>query len=169
MVEAIGAEVIVKRNDEIETSEIGQFEKIILSPGPGLPHEAVGMMNCIEMWHDKRPILGVCLGMQALATYFGDRLVNQKKVTHGMQIDVHQMNESNLLKNLPETFPVGLYHSWAIECSEDSPFVVTSKSVNGVVMSFEHKKLPLYGVQFHPESILTPDGRIVLQNFLDLK
>lgn len=168
MVEALGAEVIVRRNDKITTEEIGQFDKIILSPGPGLPHEAVGMMNCIERWYDKRPILGVCLGMQALATYFDDRLVNQKKVTHGMQMDVHQLNESKLLVNLPDVFPVGLYHSWSIESSENSPFIITSKSTNGVIMSFEHKNLPLYGVQFHPESILTPDGRVVLRNFLEI-
>ena len=159
----------VKRNDEILSNEISQFDKIILSPGPGLPSEAVGMMSIIKDWYDKRPILGVCLGMQALATFFGDHLVNQEKVTHGMQTVVTQIGKSKLFENLSLSFPVGLYHSWAVELEENSPFAVTSKSEAGVIMSIEHKALPIFGVQFHPESILTPDGREVLDNFLKLR
>ena len=166
LLDGLGADVIVKRNDEINSSEIGQFEKIILSPGPGLPNESPTMMKVIADWYDKRPMLGVCLGMQALAVHFGDQLVNQKKVTHGMQVNVNQLQDSILFKNIPIHFSVGLCHSWAIECQSTSPFIITSKSDTGVIMSFEHKDYPLFGVQFHPESILTTDGREVLGNFL---
>jgi anthranilate synthase component 2 len=167
-VESLGFDVVVRRNDEISSQEIEQFDKIILSPGPGLPNESVGMMQIINDWHDKKPILGVCLGMQALAIYFGDSLFNQKKVFHGIQSKVRKISESKLLNNISTDFQVALYHSWAIECKETSPFVKTSISENGVLMSFEHKELPIYGVQFHPESILTPDGKLLLNNFLTI-
>ena len=167
-VEGLGADVVVKRNDEISTEEIAQFDKIILSPGPGLPNESVGMMQIINDWYDKKPMLGVCLGMQALAIYFGDSLFNQKKVYHGVQSKVSKISDSKLLTNISTDFQVALYHSWAIECLESSPFIKTSISENGVLMSFEHKDYPLYGVQFHPESILTPEGKLLLNNFLTI-
>lgn len=169
MVDGLGAEVVVKRNDEINSSEVGQFDKIILSPGPGLPQESVGMMNIIRDWYDKRPILGVCLGMQALAVQFGDSLINLTQVQHGVQVISCQLKNSKLLTDIDQKFKVGLYHSWAIECKADSPLIATSKSENGVIMSVEHKTLPIYGVQFHPESILTPDGREILGNFLKME
>ncbi len=166
MLTGLGAEVIVKRNDEINLDEINNFDKIILSPGPGLPNESEGMMQVIKEFHDKKPMLGVCLGMQALAIYFGDKLYNQEKVQHGVQVISNQVNESKLLKSIDKNFNVGLYHSWAIECANNSPFLITSKSEKGVIMSFEHNQFQIYGVQFHPESILTPDGKNILNNFL---
>ena len=166
MLNGLGAELVVKRNDEINLNEISEFDKIVLSPGPGLPDESVGMMEVIKEFHATKPILGVCLGMQALAIYFGDKLYNQEKVQHGVQVTCHKLEESLLLKSINENFNVGLYHSWAIECANNSPFLITSKSENDVIMSFEHKQFQLYGVQFHPESILTPDGKNMLNNFL---
>ncbi len=168
MLTGLGAEVVVKRNDEINLKEVEKFDKIVLSPGPGLPNESEGMMQVISEFYDKKPILGVCLGMQALAIHFGDSLYNQEKVQHGIQVISHQISESKLLKSIDENFNVGLYHSWAIECKENSPFKITSKSENDVIMSFEHKEFPLFGVQFHPESILTPEGKDILNNFLQL-
>jgi anthranilate synthase component 2 len=165
-VEGLGVEVVVKRNDEISSNEVAQFDKIILSPGPGLPDESIGMMEIIKEWHDKRPILGVCLGMQALAVFFGDQLRNQEKVFHGVQKEVKKINNTKILDGISTIFPVALYHSWSVECLENSPFIPTSISEDGVLMSFEHKELPLYGVQFHPESILTPNGKEILSNFL---
>ncbi len=167
-VEGLGTEVVVKRNDEISSEEVAQFDKIILSLGPGLPNESVGMMQIINDWYDKKPMLGVCLGMQALAIYFDDSLFNQKKVYHGVQSKVSKISDSKLLNNISTDFQVALYHSWAIECKETSPFIKTSISENGVLMSFEHRDYPLYGVQFHPESILTPDGKSLINNFLTI-
>ncbi len=167
-VEGLGAHVVVKRNDEISIDEIGEFDKIILSPGPGLPHESEGMMNIIKHWFDKKPFLGVCLGMQALAIHFGDSIYNQKQVLHGVQSLAKQIETSQLLVNVPLEFQVALYHSWAINLEENSPFKPTSISDKEVLMSFEHKDLPIFGVQFHPESILTPEGKVILKNFLEL-
>jgi len=165
-VEGLGVHVVVKRNDEISSEEVAEFDKIILSPGPGLPEESIGMMNIIEDWYDKKPILGVCLGMQALAVHFGDTLYNLESVFHGVQSDAIILNPSAILDGLEERFQVALYHSWAIDCQENSPFIKTSISENGVLMSFDHKDYPVYGVQFHPESIMTPDGRLILKNFI---
>ena len=167
-VEGLGVDVVVKRNDEISIEEVGVFDKIILSPGPGLPQESIGMMRVIEHWYDKKPFLGVCLGMQALAIHFGDTLYNQKLVYHGVQSTAKQLVESVILANVPPEFQVALYHSWAIKLTENSPFKPTSISDKQVLMSFEHKELPLYGVQFHPESILTPEGKVILKNYLEL-
>ena len=167
-VEGLGVDVVVKRNDEISTEEVGSFDKIILSPGPGLPSESVDMMLLIEQWYDKKPFLGVCLGMQALAIHFGDTLYNQKQVLHGVQSTAKQIGSSELLQNVPSEFQVALYHSWAIKLEENSPFKPTSISDRDVLMSFEHKDYPIYGVQFHPESILTPEGKLILKNFLEM-
>ena len=167
-VEGLGAEVVVKRNDAISLEEVEEFDKIILSPGPGLPEESIGMMKIIDYWHTKKAFLGVCLGMQALAVYFGDSLYNQKQVLHGVQSLARQVGKTKLFKGVPFEFQVALYHSWAIKCEENSPFIKTSISDNNVLMSFEHRDLPIYGVQFHPESILTPEGKIILRNFLEM-
>ena len=133
-VEGLGVDVVVKRNDEISIEEVGEFDKIILSPGPGLPHESVGMMRIIEHWFDKKPFLGVCLGMQALAIHFGDSLFNQSLVLHGVQSTAKQIGSSQLLKNVPFEFQVALYHSWAIKLKENSPFHPTSISEKEVLI-----------------------------------
>ena len=143
------------------------IDKIVLSPGPGLPKDSTGMMKCLELAAGKIPILGVCLGMQALVEHTGGSLYNQQKVKHGIQEHIEKLIDSNLLKNLPKRFLVGLYHSWAVKLQEESEFIVTAKSATDVIMVIESTKRKLYGVQFHPESIMTPEGKKILKNFLE--
>lgn len=166
--DGLGAEVVVIRNDEINLDEINQFDKIVLSPGPGLPQESNGMMDVIRQFHNKKPVLGVCLGMQALAVHFHDEIYNLTHVQHGVQVNVKKGFESPLFNSLENQFKVGLYHSWAVACKEESPFKITAKTDDDIIMSIEHKEYPLFGIQFHPESILTPQGRIIIDNFLSL-
>jgi anthranilate synthase component 2 len=166
--DGLGAEVVVIRNDEIILDEINQFDKIVLSPGPGLPQESNGMMEVIRQFHNKKPILGVCLGMQALAVCFNDEIYNLSDVRHGVQVNVNKVIESPLFNSIENQFKVGLYHSWAVECKEDSPFKITAKTDDDIIMSIEHEEYPLFGIQFHPESILTPHGKIIIDNFLSL-
>lgn len=164
--EGVGIEVIVKRNDDPELLSIKGFDKVVLSPGPGLPSEAGKLMAFIEKYHKQIPVLGVCLGMQALAQFFGDKLYNQKEVKHGVSEKIYRLNDSILFQELPDSFQVGLYHSWAVKLKNNSPFRPLFQSENNVLMAVEHQKLPLYGVQFHPESIMTEFGREIIQNFI---
>ena len=159
--------VDVVRNDQIDFSVIECYDKIVLSPGPGLPKESEGMIKVIEQFFDKKPILGVCLGFQALIEFFGGEIFNQKAVKHGVAENCQFETSSKLFTNLPKSFDVGLYHSWAAK--EDGwPKVlnITSRSKEGIIMAFEHKELPIVGVQFHPESILTQNGKQIVENFL---
>lgn len=154
--------VDVKRNNET-ISTIDMYDKIVLSPGPGLPNEAGGMMNLIGKVDSKIPVLGVCLGMQAIAEYSGGTLYNQKEVKHGVAEKI-RCEASLLFKDLPSEMEVGLYHSWAVEGNGE--FAVTARSESGVVMAIENQERKFYGVQFHPESIMTPNGKDILHNFL---
>ncbi|MBI1835819.1 MAG: aminodeoxychorismate/anthranilate synthase component II [Flavobacteriia bacterium] len=168
-VESFDIEVCVKLNDQFELSEIEAFDKIILSPGPGLPEEAGRMLEVIKEYHTRKPILGVCLGMQALAEFFNETLCNLNIVKHGIQEQIFFEQTSLLFQKIQSPFYAGLYHSWSVNSFENNPhLIVTSKSENNVVMSIEHRKLPLYGVQFHPESVLTPEGKLIIENFLNL-
>jgi anthranilate synthase component II len=159
-------EVDVFRNDEISILKASEYDKIILSPGPGLPKNANDMPELIEKLYLTKPILGVCLGMQAIGEFFGGTLYNQKEVKHGVQEKCTQKNHSKLFKNVPLTFQVGLYHSWAVDISQVPILVEIARSEDGVLMAFEHKTLPIYGVQFHPESLMTEYGKTILANFL---
>jgi len=158
-------EVIVKRNDEISLHEINQYDKIVLSPGPGLPKDAGIMMDLLKMYIGKKPILGVCLGMQAIAESLEGKLYNQQVVRHGVNTRVKTFPNSILFNDLPTEFSVGLYHSWAVTDLPES-LRVTAMSNDNVIMALEHVSLPLYGVQFHPESILTQFGKEILRNFI---
>lgn len=165
--EGFDCEVKVERNDEINFKNVDSFDKIVLSPGPGLPSEALGMMKIIEIYADKKPILGVCLGFQALVEFFGGKIFNQNEIIHGHAVDCNFTPSSLLFKSLPSNFKVGLYHSWAAEKSSFPPILnITGESENGVLMAFEHSSLPIAGVQFHPESILTENGKEIIENFL---
>lgn len=166
--EGLGAVVNVIRENEYHQKHLLDVDKIILSPGPGLPQDSTGMMQCITDSIDKIPILGVCLGMQALAEYTGGKLYNQKVVKHGLQEYISKKGESKLLQDLPSRFQVGLYHSWAIELQDTSDFKAIAVSASGVLMAMEAEKRKLFGVQFHPESIMTPEGKTILKNFLAL-
>lgn len=162
---SLGFDIDVVRNDVLDFDRLDLYSHIVLSPGPGLPLEAGCMMRLIATQVGKKPILGVCLGMQALALHFGDALYNLELVCHGMEHRCFKTQESMLLRSVADEFVVGLYHSWAITGKSDS-FVVTSKSAQGVIMSIENVEQQFYGVQFHPESIMTPSGKTIINNFL---
>ena len=165
--EGLGAEVVVIRENEYKKEMLTTINAIVLSPGPGLPNDSKGMMSCLEDAFGKLPILGVCLGMQAIVEFTGGELFNQEKVKHGLQEYIDKKGESLLLKGLSNRFQVGLYHSWAVKLQPKSIFTTTSTSTTGVIMSIESKENKLFGVQFHPESIMTPEGKKILKNFLE--
>jgi anthranilate synthase component 2 len=163
-----GCEVDVFKNDELNFSVISNYDGIVLSPGPGLPAESGKLMEVIVKFYDLKPILGVCLGMQALGLFFGGQLVNQKKVKHGKQEWINIQQSSKLLNQIESPFQVGLYHSWELQLSENGRLKPIAFSENNVLMVIEHSDFPIYGVQFHPESILTPNGKKIISNFLSV-
>lgn len=164
-------DITVKRNDEIELSEFEDFSHIVISPGPGLPANAGITMPFLEQYFPKKPILGVCLGCQAIAEHTSGKLYNQQFVAHGLKRTVKRTtSHSWLLKDLDDEFQVGLYHSWAIdESSLGDQWQVCARSTQNVVMAIEHHSLPVAGVQFHPESIMSDYGLEILGNWLDFK
>jgi len=166
-VEMCEVDVHVKRNDEIILSEVINYDKVILSPGPGLPHQTP-MMNAVLANYSK-PLLGVCLGMQGIATFYGGNLRNQDSVKHGVQTTIQVDNASKLYKNIPSKFQVGLYHSWCVE-KKTLPLELktTGISAENVIMSIEHTSKPIFGVQYHPESILSEHGLSIINNFLSV-
>jgi len=166
-VEGFDIEVDVIFNDQINLALVNDYDKIILSPGPGLPVDAGKLMQVIEEYATIKPIFGVCLGFQALAEYFGGNLYNQTMVKHGVAEYANFDLNSRLFSETAERFSVGLYHSWAVEKNNfPKSLDITAESENGVIMAFEHKTLPLTGVQFHPESILSQHGKKIVENFL---
>ncbi|OYT16159.1 MAG: aminodeoxychorismate/anthranilate synthase component II [Bacteroidetes bacterium 4572_77] len=157
----------VHKNDEFPLAEVARFDKILLSPGPGLPAEAGIMPQIFQKYASEKSILGICLGHHALAEAFGGRLFNFKKPVHGIQRKTHVLAPDVLFKNLPPTFEAGLYHSWAVE-KESIPkeLKITAISEKGVIMALQHKSYDVRSLQFHPESIMTPYGREMLWNWL---
>ena len=166
--ESLGCELEVMRNNKINEDLFHWADRIVLSPGPGLPKDANELLNVISKYHRQKPILGVCLGMQALADFFGDELYNLDEVKHGVQTEIMVDQFCPFYKDLPEKLIVGLYHSWAVKLKENSPFIATATDSNGVLMSMRHRDLPLFGVQFHPESVMTEFGKKMLKNFLEI-
>ncbi|NQX97173.1 MAG: aminodeoxychorismate/anthranilate synthase component II [Flavobacteriales bacterium] len=161
-------EVDVFRNDEISLDDVGNYETIILSPGPGLPDDAGILKEVISKYASSKKILGVCLGMQAIGEVYGGTLINLDKVFHGVATPITITETSDLLyKGLPNSFDIGRYHSWVVS-NENFPkeLTITSIEENGQIMSLKHKEHNLYGVQFHPESILTEHGKEMITNFL---
>lgn len=165
--EGFDAQVDIVFNDEIKFEEIFKYDKIVLSPGPGLPKEAGDMMKLIDLWYNKKPILGVCLGFQAIVEFFGGEIYNQAEVKHGLAEDCSFNINSKLFKDTASCFKIGLYHSWAAN-KENFPkeLIITATSEFDVIMGFEHQHLNICGVQFHPESILTENGHQIIKNFL---
>jgi len=162
--------VDVFRNDEITLKEVDRYDTIILSPGPGLPKDAGILEELIEKYAPTKKILGVCLGMQAIGEVYGGTLVNLKRVYHGVATPIDVLDKTDALyQGLPESFEVGRYHSWVID-NKDFPkeIKITSTEENGQVMSLKHKKYNVYGVQYHPESILTEHGKKIITNFLNI-
>lgn len=165
---ALGAQVDVVRNDAFQMSRLEPYDKIVLSPGPGIPEEAGLLNDVIRRYAGRKPILGVCLGHQAIAEVFGGRLENLRTVYHGLQTPTHIINHDYLFEHLPETFEAGRYHSWVVSRSglPDS-LEVTAISDDGHIMALRHRTYDVRGIQFHPESILTPEGTQILQNWLN--
>ncbi len=158
----------VFRNDEIALDDVEHYDKIIISPGPGIPSEAGVLPALLERYASIMPILGICLGEQAIGERFGCRLVNMKEVCHGISSPITVTADDYLFHGLPERFEVGRYHSWAIDPASLTPEIeVTAITDDGVIMAVRHKTLDVRGVQFHPESVLTPNGNKILSNWLN--
>lgn len=167
LAEMLGAEVEVMRNDKFQMESLEDFAKIILSPGPGIPREAGLLMEVLHTYAGKKPILGVCLGHQAIGEYFGGRLKNIGTVCHGVATPVRVTAQDYVFRDLPESFDVGRYHSWIVD-TEGLPdcLEATSFSEEGYIMSLRHREYDIRGIQYHPESILTPMGKQIMQNWL---
>src|SRR3954469_26018785 len=164
--------VDVFRNDQIPLEKVKEYDKIILSPGPGVPVEAGLMMPLIKEYASSKAVLGVCLGHQAIGEAFGGKLVNLSTVFHGVATPVKIKSEKSkvkneLFKNLPDELEVGRYHSWVVS-KEDFPkeLEITAEDGNGYIMGLQHKTYDVQGVQFHPESVLTPRGEDIMRNWL---
>ena len=166
--EDLDCEVTVKYNDAISIEEVGLFDKILLSPGPGIPDEAGILKTVIARYAPYKSIFGVCLGMQAIAEVFGGRLINLNKLFHGVATEVAIVGEDSFLfEGLPSHFEVGRYHSWAVARPLPDDLIVTSVDEEGLVMSLRHKNYDVRGVQYHPESVLTSLGKQILSNWVN--
>jgi len=166
--ELVPCPVDVYRNDKIALPEIEFYDCIIISPGPGIPKQAGITMEAIREYYQSKAILGVCLGHQAIGEVFGGKLINLDQVFHGVATQTKILdNEDPIFRGLPDEIEVGRYHSWIVAL-EDLPeeFKVLSIDKDNVLMAIRLKDLPVWGVQFHPESILTPQGKVILSNFL---
>ncbi len=166
--EDLNCQVTVFRNDEFEMDKLKSFDKILLSPGPGIPDEAGLLKEVIKTYSDSKSILGVCLGQQAIGEVFGGTLTNLEKVYHGVATTIKITNQDDILfRDLPTEFEVGRYHSWVVS-NENFPndLIITSIDENGQIMSLKHNKFDVRGVQFHPESVLTPNGKKILENWI---
>lgn len=166
--EALNCKVTVLRNDEIDLEEVKNYNKILLSPGPGIPSEAGLLKEIIKEYASTKSILGICLGQQAIGEVFGSTLKNLEKVYHGTASKAKIIvQDETLFKDIPTEFLVGRYHSWVVEKSNLGPELeITSLDENGEIMSLRHKTFDVKGVQFHPESILTPFGKQILENWI---
>ena len=160
-------DIDVIRNDQLTLDDVKKYDKIILSPGPGIPSESGLLIPIIKEYASSKSILGVCLGHQAIGEAFGANLLNLEDVYHGISDTAKIIDKDYILEGMGETMEVGRYHSWIVD-NKDLPtcFTVTSVDKDGQIMSMTHKEYDVHGVQFHPESVLTPQGRIILQNFL---
>ncbi|MGL2993803.1 anthranilate synthase component II [Flavobacterium sp. TSSA_36] len=165
--EDLDCEVTVYRNDEFDLDEIAHFDKILLSPGPGIPDEAGLLKPVIQKYGPTKSIFGVCLGQQAIGEVYGGTLSNLDKVYHGVATTVKTIvNDELLFDGLEPTFEVGRYHSWVVDADLPEILEATSIDENGQIMSLRHKTYDVRGVQFHPESVLTPDGKKMLENWV---
>lgn len=169
LVKELGADVTVFRNDKFLLNEIEQYDKIILSPGPGIPSEAGLLLDVIRTYRGRKPMLGVCLGHQAIGEVFGARLTNLSTVYHGVATEGTQYGNDPIFRGMPKRIIMGRYHSWVVdstslpECLE-----VTAMSDDGYIMALRHRHNDIHGIQFHPESVLTPEGRQIVKNWLEL-
>ena len=169
LVKELGADVTVYRNDQFELDQLEAFDKIILSPGPGIPCEAGLLMDVIRTYAGKKPILGVCLGHQAIGEVFGGKLTNLSDVYHGVATEGTQFGIDPIFDGLPKRIVMGRYHSWVVdkagfpECLE-----ITAESDERQIMALRHRTYDIHGIQFHPESVLTPEGRTIIKNWMNI-
>lgn len=169
LVNELGREVEVWRNDKFELSDVAQYDKIILSPGPGIPEEAGLLLDVIKEYAATKSIFGVCLGQQAIAQAFGGTLLNLGRPMHGIATPIQVLDKEELLfKNCPEVINVGRYHSWVVN-TEGLPdcLTVTATDKDQEIMALRHKDFDIRGVQFHPESVLTDYGKEMMKNWLE--
>ncbi|NER12333.1 aminodeoxychorismate/anthranilate synthase component II [Leptobacterium flavescens] len=165
--EDLNCDVTVKRNDQLSLEEVEAFDKIVLSPGPGIPEEAGLLKAIIEKYAPTKSIFGVCLGQQAIGEVFGGTLINLDEVYHGVATKVNiTAQDESLFDGLNNEIEVGRYHSWVVDPELPETLEATSFDENGQVMSIRHKSYDVRAVQYHPESVLTPDGKKILENWL---
>lgn len=169
LVKELGVEVTVYRNDKFTLQQLETFDNIILSPGPGIPSEAGLLLEVIKAYAGKKPMLGVCLGHQAIGEVFGAKLTNLTEVYHGVATEGTQFGNDPIFNGISKRMMMGRYHSWVVdranfpECLE-----VTAVSDDGQIMGLKHKNYNIHGIQFHPESVLTPEGKSIIKNWLEL-
>lgn len=167
LVRELGADITVYRNDQFELSDLEGFDKIMLSPGPGIPSEAGLLLDVIRCYAGKKPLLGICLGEQAMGEVFDGTLVNLSEVFHGVQTPCRIVADDYIFAGLPENISVGRYHSWVVDAvTMPDCLEATALSDEGQVMALRHRSMDVRGIQFHPESVLTPDGRQMIENWL---
>ena len=169
LVKELGVDVTVRRNDQFKLSDLEGFDNIILSPGPGIPEEAGLLTEVIRTYAGRKPILGVCLGHQAIGEVFGAKLENLSSVFHGVATEGTQFGIDPIFAGLPQRIVMGRYHSWVVS-KEQFPdcLEVTAESDEGQIMALRHRQFNVHGIQFHPESVLTPEGRTIVKNWLSL-
>ena len=168
LLEELGATVTVRRNDKITLEEVGAFQKIMLSPGPGIPEEAGILKDVIRTYGASRSLFGVCLGHQAIGEVYGGKLFNSSEVWHGVATPVRVVSEDEpLFRNIPQQFGTGRYHSWLVKQDMPECLVPTAVDEAGHIMALRHREHDVRGVQFHPESVLTEHGRQIIKNWLE--
>ena len=169
LIKELGANVTVVRNNQFNLEDLNAYDRILLSPGPGIPSEAGLLLEVIKHYTGVKPILGVCLGHQAIGEVFGAKLRNLSDVFHGVTTEITQIIDTPLFAGVPKQFPVGRYHSWVIERTNfPNCLEIIAESKEGLIMALRHKTHNIYGIQFHPESVLTPDGRTIIANWLHI-
>ena len=169
LVKELGAEVTVLRNDQFQLADLESYGKIILSPGPGIPSEAGLLLDVIRTYARRKPILGVCLGHQAIGEVFGASLENLSHVFHGVATPCHFIADDPNFEGLDRTITVGRYHSWVVSTNGlPACLEVTAQSDEGQIMALRHREYDIHGIQFHPESVLTPEGKTIIKNFIQL-
>ena len=169
LVKELGAEVTVYRNDQFQLNQLEVFDKIILSPGPGIPSEAGLLLDVIRTYAGRKPILGVCLGHQAIGEVFGGKLTNLSDVYHGIATEGTQFGVDPIFTGLPKRIIMGRYHSWVVDRVDfPSCLEITAVSDDGQIMALRHRNYNIHGIQFHPESVLTQEGRTIIKNWLNI-
>lgn len=169
LVRELGAEVSVVRNDQFQLQDLAAADKLLLSPGPGIPSEAGLLPDVIKTYAGRKPILGVCLGHQAIGEAFGATLTNLSDVVHGVATPCDIIADDYLFHHLPRRITIGRYHSWVVSKDALPDCLEITAESDGQIMALRHRQLDVRGIQFHPESVLTPDGKTIISNWLQHK